>query len=77
MYIDWEKPKLNKQLNHYLVTLPRPFYLFFLFIKYNFSLLSVSLFMLSISVFLNINHNFVIMFYSVSTETKQTTLSHF
>ena len=33
--------------------------------------------MLSISIFLNIKRNFVIMFYSVSTETKQIILSHF
>ena len=46
MYIDWEKPNLNKQLNHsfYLVTLLRPFYYPFLFINNDFRLLSVSLF---------------------------------
>ena len=33
--------------------------------------------MLSFLIVLNIKHNFVIMFYNVSTETTQTNLNHF
>ena len=55
MHIDWEKPNLNKQLNHVASTLlsshsPMSPCFPFLFIKYNFRLLSVSFFYWHLSI---------------------------